>query len=109
MSDSASQESKLLLDPIIKRIVTVLDIACLSILELLEYNLTRKDISNALANEVIEFDKEAKERTESIQDYLVLGDSYFYGFLNSKVRMTEMGRSLLEQIKSEDSTHRITM
>jgi hypothetical protein len=38
----SDQLTKLLRDPIIVRIVSVLDIASLSILELLEYNLTRK-------------------------------------------------------------------
>lgn len=49
----SDQLTKLLRDPIIVRIVSVLDIASLSILELLEYNLTRKDINYALSNGVI--------------------------------------------------------
>lgn len=96
---SITQRNKLLLDPIIKRIVVVLDIASLSILELLEYDLTRKDMSHALANEVIEVDKASKEKMMHMRNDLVSGDSYFYDFLNSKVRLTEMGMSLLEEIK----------
>jgi hypothetical protein len=55
----SDQLTKLLRDPIIVRIVSVLDIASLSILELLEYNLTRKDINYALLNGVIIVDKSA--------------------------------------------------
>ena len=38
----SDQLTKLLRDPIIARIVSIVDIASLSILELLEYNLTRR-------------------------------------------------------------------
>jgi hypothetical protein len=48
----SDQLTKLIRDPIIVRIVSVLDIASLSILELLEYNLTREDINYALLNGV---------------------------------------------------------
>lgn len=93
------EEAKLALDPVIKRIVIVLDIDSLSILELLEYGLTRKDISHALASEVIEIDKATKTAAE--HDYLVSGDVYFYEFLNSRVRLTDLGKSLLERIKND--------
>jgi len=43
----------------IVRIVSVLDIASLSIPELLEYNLTLNDINYALINGVIAVDKSA--------------------------------------------------
>lgn len=49
--------TKLLRDPIVIRIVTVLDIVSLSILELLEYGISRKDVSYALANDIVMFDK----------------------------------------------------
>ena len=49
----SDQLTKLIRDPIIIRIVSELDIASLSILELLEYNLTRKDINYALSSGVI--------------------------------------------------------
>jgi hypothetical protein len=51
--------TKVLNDPVIIRIVTVLDIISLSVLELLEYGISRKDVSYALANEIIMFDKSA--------------------------------------------------
>jgi hypothetical protein len=102
------QITKLLRDPIIVRIVSVLDIASLSILELLEYDLTRKDINYALSNGVIAVDKSAAassttayEDTQSIQDLniLVSGDFYFHNFLSSKVKLTDVGLYILESIK----------
>jgi hypothetical protein len=102
------QITKLLRDPIIVRIVSVLDIASLSILELLEYNLTRKDINYALLNGVIAVDKSAAassttayEDTQHIQDLniLVSGDFYFHNFLSSKVKLTDVGLYILESIK----------
>jgi hypothetical protein len=50
----AEQLTKLLRDPIIVRIVSIIDIASLSILELLEYDLTRRDINYALSSGVLE-------------------------------------------------------
>ena len=62
MTIDSDQLTKLIRDPIIIRIVSVLDIASLSILELLEYNLTRKDINYALSSGVIAVDKSAHHR-----------------------------------------------
>jgi hypothetical protein len=93
--------TKLLRDPIIVRVVTVLDIASLSILELLEYDLTRNDINRALVGGVIEIDKATLPKTEitSAEGLLVSGDVYYYQFLNSKVRLTELGKYILDIIK----------
>ncbi|MGA8737900.1 MAG: hypothetical protein WB501_02650, partial [Nitrososphaeraceae archaeon] len=52
--------SDLMRRPIIVRIVSILDITSLSILELLEYGLTLKDINFSMANGVIAYDKAAK-------------------------------------------------
>jgi hypothetical protein len=101
------QITTFLKDPIIVRIVGILDITSLSILELLEYDLTRKDINHALSNGVIKIDK-SKSSSAALSyendDYnkrniLVSGDYYFYNFLNSKVRLTDMGLQILESIK----------
>ncbi len=102
----SDQLTKLLRDSIIVRIVSVLDIASLSILELLEYNLTRRDINYALLNGVIVVDKstsssKAYEDTQPIQDLniLVNGDFYFHNFLSSKVKLTDVGLYILDTIK----------
>jgi hypothetical protein len=102
----SDQLTKITRDPLIVRIVSIIDIASLSILELLEYNLTRKDINYALLNGVIAVDKSAAssaayEDTQHIQDLniLVSGDFYFHNFLSSKVKLTDVGLSILESIK----------
>ena len=99
------QITKFLNDPIIVRIVGILDITSLSILELLEYDLTRKDINHALSNGVIKIDKSPSSAASTYEDnsnnrnVFVSGDYYFYNFLNSKVKLTEMGQQILESIK----------
>ena len=109
MTINSDQLATLIRDPIIVRIASVLDIASLSILELLEYNLTRKDINYALLNGVIVVDKAASssmayEDTQPIQDLniLVSGDFYFHNFLSSKVKLTDVGLSILESIKGTE-------
>jgi hypothetical protein len=42
-------------NPVILRIVTILDLVSLSILDLLEYGMSAKDINYAMANGVIQF------------------------------------------------------
>jgi hypothetical protein len=107
----SEQLTKLLRDPIIVRIVTILDIVSLSILELLEYDLTRRDINHALSSGVIAIDKSASPssststyspdvHTDQI-NMLVSGDYYFYNFLNSKVKLTDVGLYILDSIKGE--------
>ncbi len=49
--------AELLKNPTILRLVIVVNLASLSILELLEYNFSRKDVSRALAKGVIKFYK----------------------------------------------------
>lgn len=77
--------TELLRDPIIIRIVRILGITSLTILELLEYDLSRKDVNSALNSGVIEIDKAASPiiSITSTSDLLVAGDTYFYQFLNS--------------------------
>ena len=45
--------TELIRNPVIVRIVSILDLASLSILELLEYNLERREINYALSEGVI--------------------------------------------------------
>ena len=90
--------------PIIVRIVTILDIASLSILELLEYGLTLKDINFSMANGVITYDKAAKRvSTEETALGIPLSGDYYYNFLNSKVKLTELGLYILDSIKNNQT------
>lgn len=104
---STETVSALLGDAIIVRIVTVLDISSLSILELLEYDISRSDINHALANDVVEIDKSAPPATKettadpTVENLLVSGDVYYYRFLNSKVHLTELGKYLLSSLNSQ--------
>jgi len=102
--------TELIRNPVIVRIVSILDLASLSILELLEYNLERREINYALSEGVIAIDKTTSpsssselHTTEMIQEdnMLLRGDSYFYNFLNSKVRLTELGLYILDSIKED--------
>jgi hypothetical protein len=93
--------SELLSRPIIVRIVTILDITSLSILELLEYGLTFKDINFSMANGVIAYDKATKRvSSEETALGIPLSGDYYYNFLNSKVKLTELGLYILDTIKS---------
>lgn len=85
-------------DPVMIRIVTVVNLANLSILELLEYDFSRHDINRALTKGVIEFDKSTLPTIDetSRKDILSSGGDYYFKFLNSKVRLTALGLYLLE-------------
>ncbi len=93
--------TKLLRDRIVVKVVTLLDIARLSILELLEYGLTRQDVNHALASGAIEIVKETMPKTEitSAEGLFVAGDIYFHQYLSGKVRLTGLGLYLLDCIK----------
>jgi len=102
--------TELMRNAVIVRIVSILDLASLSILELLEYNLERKEINYALSEGVIGIDKTTSPsstfqlnpaQTMREYDILLSGDSYFYDFLNSKVRLTELGLYILDSIKGD--------
>lgn len=94
--------TELMRKSIIIRIVRILDITSLSILELLEYGLTLKDINYSMANEVICYEKPSKPLGSdeySALEIPLTGD-YYYNFLNSKVKLTEIGLHILESMKS---------
>lgn len=93
--------TELMRNPIVIRIVTILDITSLSILELLEYGLTLKDINFSMANGVIAYDKVTKRvSTEETALGIPLSGDYYYNFLNSKVKLTELGLYILDSIKN---------
>lgn len=101
--------TKLLRDPVIVRMVTVIDVASLSILELLEYGLTRQDISHSLNSNVVEIKKTALPDMEitSVGEMLVVGDILFNQSLNTKLKLTALGIYLLDCIKSSNTEQEI--
>jgi hypothetical protein len=96
--------SNVMSKPIVVRIVTILDITSLSILELFEYGLTLKDINSSMANGIIAYDKATKRisNEETALGIPLTGD-YYYNFLNSKVKLTELGLYILDTIKSNQT------
>ena len=109
----SNELTKLLRDSTIVRIVSIISNASLSILELLEYDLTRKDVNYALSSGVIGIDKSSSSSLSSLNssdlsldesNILVGGDYYFYNFLNSKVKLTDLGMYILETIKAGNRT-----
>lgn len=92
----------LMQSPVITRIVTILNITSLSILELFEYALTLKDVNFAMANGVIRYDKPKKSlgSEEASALGIPLTGDYYFNFLNSKVKLTELGLYILESVKS---------
>ena len=96
--------SDLMSRPIIVRIVTILDITSLSILELFEYGLTINDINFSMANGAIAYDKAAKRVfNEETALGIPLSGDYYYNFLSSKVKLTELGLYILDTIKSNQT------
>lgn len=94
--------SNLMSRPIIIRIVTILDITSLSILELLEYGLTMNDVNFSMANGVIAYDITTKRMSsEETALGIPLSGDYYYNFLNSKVKLTELGLYILDTIKCD--------
>ena len=94
--------TELMRSPIILRIVAILDITSLSILELFEYKLTLKDVNYAMANGVITYDRPTKPLgSEEIGALgIPLTGDYYYNFLTSKVKLTELGIHILDSIKA---------
>jgi hypothetical protein len=94
--------TELMRRPTIIKIVSILDITSLSILELIEYGLTLKDVNYAMANGVIRYDKIFRPIND--EEYKALGipmtGDYYYNHLNSKVKLTEIGLYILETIKA---------
>ncbi len=107
--------TELIRNPVIVRMVSILDIASLSILELLEYNFERREVNYAFSEGVIAIDKRDSSSQLNTsgriheENLLIGGDSYFYNFLNSKVRLTELGLYILDSIKDDPSKKALPM
>ncbi len=116
-SGTSFQEiTNLLRDPVIIRVVTVVDIASLSVLELLEYGLSRNDLRYALTKGVISF-VWSPPYTSSSEFYrpleitevanILLSDEAYHNSLRSKVALTKLGLFLLDCIRGCETDERI--
>jgi hypothetical protein len=109
VSDSNNHINKLPLDttvltslmrnPAIVRLVTILDRSSLSVLELLEYNLTLQEISYALSNGVIEFSKIPQVDESKVQNIPLSPDFYYYS-VRRKVKLAELGLHILDSMRT---------
>lgn len=92
---------ELLRESVITRIVTLVNLSSQSILELLEYGLSRQDINIGLARGVVAFDKTSSIAQSPANESSVPeeGSDYYFRFLNKKVRLTELGIYILEIIE----------
>jgi hypothetical protein len=97
--------SGLLTDPLMTRMVTVVNLTSLSILELLEYGFTRKDVSRAMAKGVIEFDKPMVSevvRKRDVVEHILETEDYYFELLSSKIRLAKLGLFMLEIIEADE-------
>src|SRR5574341_561973 len=85
-------ETQFIKNPLIVRIVKILNITSLSILELLEYNLSLKDINYSMDNRIIQYDKPTTTSEEMSALGIPLDGDYYYNLLKGKVKLTEVGR-----------------
>jgi hypothetical protein len=98
--------TELIRNPVIVRMVSILDLASVSILELLEYNVDRKEINYALSEGVIAIDETTSTSSSELhttkmiqEDNILLKEDSYFNFLNSKVKLTELGLYVLDSIK----------
>jgi len=91
---------ELLADPIVIRIVEILNLASLSILELLEYGLSRHDINRAFSKGVIAFDRSTlPSEASTVENDVLISSDFYFKFLSGKVRLTELGIFILETVE----------
>lgn len=94
----------LLGNPLMVRLVTVVNVTSQSILEILEYGFTPSDVSRALVKGVVEFDKlvgqNSAGKTDVIKPGLEMGD-YYFELLNRKIRLAKLGLLMLEILEAD--------
>ena len=94
--------TKLLNNPTIIRIVTIVDITSLSILELFEYEISMRDIIYSLVNGIITYDNSAViSTTEESLLAIPTNPHHYYAFVRRKVKLTAIGLYILESVKKE--------
>lgn len=96
--------SDLLNDPLIVRLVTVINVTSQSILEVLEYGFTPSDIGRAMGKGVVEFDTSSGQqkvgKIDVIQPNFEMGD-YYSELISRKVRLGRLGLLMLEIVEAD--------
>lgn len=97
--------AELLRNPVIIKIVTILDEESLSILDVLEYGVSTTDVNFALANQIIKIEKSnpSSNKESSPINMPEVGGDYYYEFLNRKVMLTEIGLYILDCLKCDQA------
>jgi hypothetical protein len=97
--------AELLRNPIIIKIVTILDGESLPILDVLEYGLSTTDVNLALANQIIKVERSnpSANKESSPINMPEIGGDYYYEFLNKKVMLTEIGLYILDCLKCDQA------
>jgi hypothetical protein len=97
--------TELLRNPVIIKIVSILDAESLSILDVLEYGVSTTDVNFALAIQIIKIEKSnpSSNKESSPINMPEVGGDYYYEFLNRKVMLTEIGLYILECLKCDQA------
>jgi hypothetical protein len=94
--------SEALRDPVLIRLVTVLNITSQSILEILEYGFDSKDISRALAKGIVQFARPVSmNRPGQVVEIGLEMGAYYHELLRERIQLTAMGRLVLEILDSD--------
>lgn len=101
--------AELLRNPVIIKIVTILDEESLSILDVLEYGVSTTDVNFALANQIIKIEKSnpSSNKESSPINMPEVGGDYYYEFLNRKVMLTEIGLYILDCLKCDQAGYNL--
>ena len=86
---------ELIKNPTVLKIVNIVNLASVSMLELIEFNCTIHEINFCLANKVLKFDRTISSREKSPDEHIPKGE-YYNENLNKKVRLTEIGIYILD-------------
>ena len=102
ISSNHNALSELLSDPVLVRLVTVLGTTSQSILEILEYGFSSRDVGRALAKDVVEFSKPVgKDRPSNIIEYGLEVGEYYYELVREKIRLARLGLLMLDIMDSD--------
>jgi hypothetical protein len=84
-------------NPVIVRLVSILGNTNLSVLELLEYDLTVTEINYAFSNRIIEYLRIPSINENNVQNLPLSYDIYYYS-VRKQVKLTDLGYYILESI-----------
>ena len=91
--------TSLMQNPAIVRLVSVLGNTNLSVLELLEYDLSIAEVNYAFFNNIIEYLRIPRLNESKMQNLPLSYDLYYYS-VRKKVKLTVLGLYILENIET---------